>query len=81
MTSNSSLSLINVLVLYSVINNKILDFSSLVKIFFLFITLESYFNSFIPDTRNSKQVCQKSADPDKMPHKAAYHQGLQCLLR
>ena len=22
-----------------------------------------------------------SADPDEMPHKAAFHQGLHCLLR
>ena len=23
----------------------------------------------------------KSLDPDKMPHTAAFHQGLHCLLR
>ena len=26
-------------------------------------------------------IIANSEDPDEMPHKAAFHQGLQCLLR
>ena len=33
-------------------------------------------------TRNPKMVTlANSEDPDEMPHKAAFHQGLHCLLR
>ena len=39
---------------------------------------ESFLTLFILDT--DKQVLTNSEDPDELLHKAAFHQGLHCLL-
>ena len=44
----------------------------------------SVFDKMLPVDDNEKQVYStlaNSEDPDEMPHKAAFHQGLHCLLR
>ena len=45
------------------------------KTLLLFLTL------FILGTGKHVHILANSEDPDEMPQKAAFHQGLHCLLR